>query len=101
MKPCHALFLFLLVSSPAPGDAGTIHVLVDPRTPAVEAVLTELRAATDDAFVLEVRYSAATMEARDARVLIDGLDAGTLGLWGCCHAIRLYPNGSSGSTTST
>jgi hypothetical protein len=62
-------------------------------------------------YVLEVRYSARTMETRQSRVLVDGEEAGTLGLWGTggwgswCwdrttvalergrHGIRLYPHG--------
>jgi hypothetical protein len=62
-------------------------------------------------YVLEARYSTRGMESRDARVVIDGEEAGTIGLWGTggrdnwCwdrtsvslgegrHTIRLYPRG--------
>jgi len=62
-------------------------------------------------YILEVRYSAGTMETNSARVLIDGEEAGSIGLWGTggtgnwCwdrtsvplmrgrHGIRLYPHG--------
>ena len=62
-------------------------------------------------YILEVRYSARTMETKSARVLIDGEEAGSIGLWGTggtgnwCwdrtsvtlgkgrHGIRLYPHG--------
>jgi hypothetical protein len=62
-------------------------------------------------YVLELRYSAGSMETKEARVVIDGEEAGALGLWGTggwanwCwdrtsvtlgrgpHRIRLYPNG--------
>jgi hypothetical protein len=68
-------------------------------------------APADGRYVLEVRYSAGAMEARNARVEIDGEAAGIIGLWGTgghdnwCwdrttvdleagrHTLRLYPNG--------
>jgi hypothetical protein len=68
-------------------------------------------APADGWYVLEVRYSAGYTERSDARVVIDGETAGSVGLWGTggggnwCwdrmsvtlgrgrHIIRLYPNG--------
>jgi hypothetical protein len=68
-------------------------------------------APVDGRFILELRYRAGDMETRDARVVVDGQDAGAIGLWGTggndnwCwdratvdleagrHTLRLYPNG--------
>jgi hypothetical protein len=65
----------------------------------------------DGRFILELRYRAGDMETRDVRVVVDGQDAGAIGLWGTgghhnwCwdrtsvtlvkgrHTIRLYPDG--------
>jgi hypothetical protein len=71
----------------------------------------DYEAPVDGRYVLEVRYSVGNMEIRDARIVIDGDAAGTIGLWGTggrdnwCwdrtsvpltkgrHTLRLYPNG--------
>jgi hypothetical protein len=68
-------------------------------------------APADGQYVLEVRYSAGDMEQRDARVVVDGQEAASIGLWGTGgrdtwawdratvvldegpHTIRLYPAG--------
>ena len=68
-------------------------------------------APADGRYVLEVRYSAGSMVTTEARVVVDGEEAGTIGLWGTggrdnwCwdrtsvaleegrHTVRLYPNG--------
>ena len=68
-------------------------------------------APADGGYVLEVRYSTGSMVTRQARVTVDGEEAGTIGLWGTggsdnwCwdrtsvtlekgrRTIRLYPNG--------
>ncbi len=71
----------------------------------------DYEAPADGRYVLEVRYSAGYMEMREAGVVIDGEQAGTIGLWGTggndnwCwdrtsvdlaagrHTVRLYPSG--------
>jgi hypothetical protein len=71
----------------------------------------DYEAPTHGHYVLEMRYSANDMEQRDARVVIDGRETATLGLWGTGgrdtwawdrtmvaldegpHTIRLYPGG--------
>jgi hypothetical protein len=68
-------------------------------------------APADGRYVLEVRYSTGSMVTTEARIVIDGEQAGTIGLWGTgghdnwCwdrtsvdleagrHTVRLYPSG--------
>jgi len=71
----------------------------------------DYEAPADGRYILEVRYSVGDMEMKEARVLVDGERAGTIGLWGTGgrdswawdrtsvslekgpHTLRLYPNG--------
>jgi hypothetical protein len=70
----------------------------------------DYEAPADGHYVLEVQYSSGDMESRESRVVIDGEEAGAIGLWGTggrdnwCwdrtsvvleagrHTLRLYPN---------
>jgi hypothetical protein len=71
----------------------------------------DYEAPIDGHYVLEARYGAGEMEQRDARLVVDGRETATLGLWGTGgrdtwawdrttvalergrHTIRLYPGG--------